>query len=75
MKPWLLGVLVTIAILGLATVYGLGMARLDEAGADVDRTTNSSLNGGVVELNGRTYNCITYTKEGRGGIWCERVAP
>lgn len=38
------------------------------------QSDNASLSGGNVEMNGYRYNCITYTKTDRGGVWCDRIA-
>lgn len=37
-------------------------------------TTNESLDPSRVEIDGYVYNCITYTKVDRGGVWCDRIS-
>lgn len=65
-------------ILPVGFVLGLGLFVACGSSAQPSKATdNNAVRGSVqqIEVDGslRRYVCFTYTTEGRGGIWCERV--
>lgn len=67
-----------LAGLLLGTILGLACSA-DADSPDKSRvtdfsSTNESLSGGQVEMQGFHYNCIVYTKVDRGGLWCDRIS-
>lgn len=55
-------------------IIGVVMAACGTAVARDFTSDNDSLSGGSVSFDGYRYNCITYTKVDRGGLWCDRIA-
>lgn len=65
---------------GTAIGVGLVMFNVQTHSASADgklnavvESTDPTLKGAVVRVNGRDYNCVKYTTVDRGGVWCERV--
>jgi hypothetical protein len=59
-----------LAVLAFAFLVGCGS---DQPGSS-SSSQPDSLVPATVEFNGRTYICIRYTTQDRGGLWCERIS-
>lgn len=69
-KIWIVVSLAIVAIIpGACSVAAKATSDRDP----VVYSTDHSLQGAVVDINGYKYNCIKYSTVERGGLWCERI--
>lgn len=63
-----------LVAVGLLLVAGCSSAKAERpVGKPQVESSDPTLEGNVVRIDGRTYHCIKYTTVDRGGLWCDHV--